>query len=60
MTYKEYRNEVEMLNGNISRICVSYDKEEILFMIYVAMSRLALIVRYRLNELEYGNNGLGE
>lgn len=51
MEQNEFRNTVDMLQGNICRICVSNDTEEINEMCDFAISRILEIKKYRLNRM---------
>lgn len=51
MDNRDFRNEIEMLNGNICRICVSNDVEEINSMCDFAIKRILEIKHFRLEQL---------
>ena len=48
MTHKELMNEADMLQGNINRIMVTDDKDELLKMYAFALERLGKIYRERI------------
>lgn len=52
MRKQEFQNEVDMLKGNICRICVSDSAEEIGNMCDFAIKRLLKIKKFRLDELK--------
>ena len=52
MNYDEYRNEIDMLQGNISRICITPDVDELKRMYAWAYLRLSNIYEYRLGILD--------
>lgn len=47
MTHKELLNEADMLQGNINRMMVTNDKDELLKMYAFALERLGKIYRER-------------
>jgi hypothetical protein len=47
MTHKELLNEADMLQGNINRIMVTNDKNELINMYIFALERLGKIYRER-------------
>lgn len=47
MTHKELMNEADMLQGNINRMMVTDDKDELLNMFSFALKRLEKIYRER-------------
>lgn len=47
MTHKELMNEADMLQGNINRMMVTDDKDELLNMFNFALKRLEKIYRER-------------
>jgi hypothetical protein len=47
MTHKELMNEADMLQGNINRMMVTDDKDELLNMYTTALGRLEKIYRER-------------
>ena len=47
MTHKELLNEADMLQGNINRMMVTNDKDELLKMYTFALERLSKIYRER-------------
>lgn len=49
--YKEHRNEIDMLNGNIARVCVTDDIDDLRFNHSIALNRLERIFEYRLKIL---------
>ena len=51
MTHKELMNEVDMLKGNINRMVVVDDNEELLRMYAFALERLGKIYRHKAFEL---------
>lgn len=48
---KEMLGEVDMLRGNINRICVSDDVEEISQMYHYALTRLEEIMKYNVRRV---------
>ena len=52
LTQQEKRNMLDMLDGNIARICVSDDPEEIVKSLGFATDRLSMIAYSRLKELK--------
>ena len=51
-TQQEKRSELDMLDGNIARICVSDDPEEIVKSLGFATNRLSMIAYSRIKELK--------
>ena len=51
MTHKELMNEADMLQGNINRMVVTDDNEELLRMYAFALERLGKIYRHKAFEL---------
>lgn len=51
-TQQEKRAELDMLDGNIARICVSDDPEEIVRSLGFATNRLSMIAYSRIKELK--------
>lgn len=49
--HEEMLGEVDMLKGNINRICVSKDVEEISQMYYFALMRLEEIMKYNVRRV---------
>lgn len=54
LTNKEKREILDMLNGNINRISVSNDIEEIIYQLNFAVDRLSTIAYSRIKELVKG------
>ena len=52
LTREEKRKTLDMLEGNISRICVSDDPEEIVKSLGFAIDRLSMIAYSRIKELK--------
>ena len=52
LTQQEKRNMLDMLDGNIARICVSDDPEEIVRSLGFAIDRLSTIAYSRVKELK--------
>ena len=52
MTYQEFNHEVNSLDGNIARICVSDDIKEVESSFFWALKRLIRIYEYRHRILE--------
>lgn len=52
LTREEKRGALDMLDGNISRICVSDDPEEIVKSLGFAIDRLSVIAYSRIKELK--------
>lgn len=52
LTQQEKRNTLDMLDGNIARICVSDDPEEIVRSLGFAIDRLSTIAYSRVKELK--------
>jgi len=50
-TKEEIRNTLDMLDGNISRICVSDNAEEIVRSLGFAINRLSMIAYSRVKQL---------
>lgn len=55
LDYKEKREEKEMLQGNIARIFVSDDVEEIISQLGFATERLSMLAYSRVIELQQGD-----
>lgn len=51
-TQQKKRSELDMLDGNIARICVSDDPEEIVKSLGFATNRLSMIAYSRIKELK--------
>jgi len=51
MTHKELMNEADMLEGNVNRMIVTDDNEELLRMYAFALERLGKIYRHKAFEL---------
>ena len=51
-TQQEKREQLDMLDGNIARICVSEDPEEIVKSLGFATNRLSMIAYSRIKELK--------
>jgi hypothetical protein len=49
--YKQLINEIEMLKGNINRMCITNDLEEIERMYYFAKYRIDEIYRYNFERI---------
>lgn len=49
--YQDFRNEIDMLNGNIARICVTDNLSELDSMFSYAMKRLNSIVDYKCKKI---------
>lgn len=58
--YYKARNERDMLNGNMNRLFVSDDIDEIIQMYLVAKYRISLIYHYRLKMCEERNKNDAE
>lgn len=54
--YDEMHNEVNMLNGNINRMCITSDKYELYRMYEFAIKRVEAVYEYNLNRLEQKEN----
>lgn len=54
MDHKDFINEVDMLKGNIARVCASDDADEISVNVDYAIKRLLDIKIYRLNQMKEG------
>lgn len=52
MTYEELVVEIDMLKGNINRICITNDYEEALKMYNHGRQRLAKIMKYNLDRIK--------
>lgn len=52
LTEQEKRNVLDLLDGNIARICVSDDIEEILKSLGFATNRLSMLAYSRVKELK--------
>jgi hypothetical protein len=52
LTPHDLQIELDMLNGNISRICVSHDITEIITSLGFAVDRLNMIAYTRINKLQ--------
>lgn len=52
LTQQEKRNILDMLDGNIARICVSDDSVEIVKSLGFAIDRLSMIAYSRIKELK--------
>jgi hypothetical protein len=53
--YNELDNEIRMLQGNINRMCVTRDKDELEMMFYFARIRINEIFRFNLLVLNHDN-----
>lgn len=51
MAHKELMNEADMLKGNINRMMVTDDKDELLNMYTTALRRLEKIFKKRVSEI---------
>lgn len=51
LTHQEKRSNLDMLEGNIARICVSDSCEEIIAQLGFAIDRLSMIAYSRIKEL---------
>jgi len=51
MTRKELNIEIDMLKGNINRMCVTKDKDELDSMLEYAQTRIFRIYEYNLQKL---------
>ena len=58
LTHQEKRNELDMLEGNIARICVSDSVEEVAASLGFAIDRLGLLAYSRIKELESKKDSL--
>ena len=54
MDCKDFNIEFDMLKGNMARVCVSDDAEEISANVDYAIKRLLDIKTYRLNQMKEG------
>lgn len=52
LTTQEKRNELDMLKGNIARIAVSDNVEEVVAQLGFAIDRLSLLAYSRIKEIE--------
>lgn len=52
LTTQEKRNELDMLEGNIARIAVSDNAEEVVAQLGFAIDRLSLLAYSRIKEIE--------
>lgn len=60
LTYKEKRNVQDMLDGNIARICLSNEPEEIVAHLGFATERLSMLAYSRIKEIkERSDNDAG-
>ena len=51
LTHDDVRAKLDMLNGNISRICVSDNAEEVIKSLGFAIDRLSMIAYSRIKEI---------
>lgn len=52
MTEQEFEDEKDMLRGNLNRMCVSHDRQEVLHMYNFARKRLERIYMYNLDRID--------